>query len=119
VRLSEVPRLDHQDRRLAPGPGRSAGNLKDRSSQPHHSPQLTQAEVIEKVVCLRKHFHFGPAKIATYLARYHDLTIKHLRGVAHLEAARDEPAHLAALPVTHPAVNAMSSNAPAISCRST
>jgi transposase len=49
--------------------------LKDRSSRPHHSPRLTQAEVIEKIVWLRKHYHFGPAKIAMYLARYHDLTI--------------------------------------------
>jgi transposase len=49
--------------------------LKDRSSRPHHSPRLTQAEVVEKIVWLRKHYHFGPAKIAMYLARYHDLTI--------------------------------------------
>jgi transposase len=49
--------------------------LKDRSSRPHHSPRLIQAEVIEKIVWLRKHYHFGPAKIARYLARYHDLTI--------------------------------------------
>jgi hypothetical protein len=26
-------------------------------------------------VWLRKHYHFGPAKIAMYLARHHDLTI--------------------------------------------
>jgi len=44
-------------------------------SRPHHSSRLTQAEVIEKIVWLRKHYHFGPAKIAMYLARYHDLTI--------------------------------------------
>jgi transposase len=49
--------------------------LKDRSSRPYHSPRLIQAEVIEKIVWLRKHYHFGPAKIARYLARYHDLTI--------------------------------------------
>jgi transposase len=49
--------------------------LKDRSSRPHHSPRVTQAEVIEKIVWLRKHYHFGPAKIAMYLARYHDVTI--------------------------------------------
>jgi transposase len=49
--------------------------LKDRSSRPHHSPRLTQAEVIEKIVRLRKHYHFGPAKIAMYLASYHDLAI--------------------------------------------
>ena len=49
--------------------------LKDRSSRPHHSPRVTQAEVIEKILWLRKHYHFGPAKIAMYLARYHDVTI--------------------------------------------
>ena len=49
--------------------------LKDRSSRPHHSPQVTQVEVIEKIVWLRKHYHFGPAKIAMYLARYHEVTI--------------------------------------------
>jgi len=49
--------------------------LKDRSSRPHHSPRVTEAEVIEKIVWLRKHYHFGPAKIAMYLARYHDVTI--------------------------------------------
>ena len=49
--------------------------LKDRSSRPHYSPNVTQAEVIEKIIWLRKHYHFGPAKIAMYLARYHDVTI--------------------------------------------
>ena len=49
--------------------------LKDRSQRPHHSPRATQAEVVEKIVWLRKHYHFGPAKIAMYLARYHDVTI--------------------------------------------
>jgi transposase InsO family protein len=49
--------------------------LKDRSSRPHNSPNVTQAEVIEKILWLGKHYHFGPAKIAMYLARYHDVTI--------------------------------------------
>ena len=49
--------------------------LKDRSHRPHHSPNITQAEVIEKIIWLRKHYHFGPDKIAMYLARYHDVTI--------------------------------------------
>jgi hypothetical protein len=47
--------------------------LKDRSRRPHRSPQIT--EVVEKIVWLRKHYHFGPAKIAMFLARYHDATI--------------------------------------------
>jgi hypothetical protein len=29
---------------------------------------VTQAEVIEKIWWLRKHYHFGPAEIAMYLA---------------------------------------------------
>jgi transposase InsO family protein len=49
--------------------------LKDRSHRPLHSPRATQAEVVEKIVWLGKHYHFGPDKIAMYLARYHDVTI--------------------------------------------
>jgi transposase len=37
--------------------------LKDRSSRPHRSPRLTQAEVIEKIVWLRKHYHFGRRRL--------------------------------------------------------
>ena len=39
--------------------------LKDRSSRPHRSPGITDAEVVEKIVWLRRHYHFGPAKITT------------------------------------------------------
>ncbi|MCF7547610.1 IS481 family transposase [Pseudonocardia sp. WMMC193] len=49
--------------------------LRDRSHRPHHSPNATEAEVVEKIVHLRRHYHFGPAKIVMYLARYHDVTI--------------------------------------------
>jgi hypothetical protein len=28
-----------------------------------------------KIIYLRQHYHFGPAKIAMYLARYHDISI--------------------------------------------
>jgi transposase len=28
---------------------------------------------VGKIVYLRKHYHFGPAKIAMYLKRYHDV----------------------------------------------
>lgn len=47
--------------------------LKDRVSEPHHQPNKTAPEVIEKVVWLRQQYHFGPHKIAMYLARYHDI----------------------------------------------
>ena len=73
--------------------------LKDRSSRPHHSPRVTDAEVIEKILWLRKNYHFGPAKIAMYLARYHDVAISTSGGLADLEAAGVESAaRLPALP---------------------
>jgi transposase InsO family protein len=49
--------------------------LRDRSSRPHHSPNATQAEIVSKIVYLRRSYHFGPQKIAMYLRRYHDVTI--------------------------------------------
>ena len=49
--------------------------LRDRSSQPHRSPNATSTEVVGKIMYLRQHYHFGPAKISMYLARYHDITI--------------------------------------------
>ena len=79
--------------------------LKDRSSRPHHSPRVTHAEVIEKILWLRKHYHFGPAKIAMYLARYHDVTIS-VSGVWRiLKRLQIEPAtRLPALPTAGAAV---------------
>ncbi len=49
--------------------------LRDRSSRPHRSPGATDAEVVGKIIYLRQNYHFGPAKIAMYLKRYHDITI--------------------------------------------
>jgi hypothetical protein len=49
--------------------------LRDRSSRPRTCPHQTDAEVVSKIVYLRQHYHFGPAKIAMYLTRYHDVTI--------------------------------------------
>jgi transposase InsO family protein len=49
--------------------------LRDRSHRPHVSPGTTRTEVVGKIIYLRQHYHFGPAKIAMYLARYHDITI--------------------------------------------
>jgi transposase InsO family protein len=49
--------------------------LKDRSSAPHHTPHATTADVVEKILWLRRQYHFGPAKIAMYLQRYHDVAI--------------------------------------------
>lgn len=49
--------------------------LRDRSSRPHHSPGATNAEVVGKIIYLRQSYHFGPAKIAMYLKRYHEIQI--------------------------------------------
>src|SRR3970282_233660 len=49
--------------------------LRARSSRPHYSPNATTAEVVGKIMYLRQHYHFGPAKIAMYLKCYHDITM--------------------------------------------
>ncbi|MDH6123077.1 transposase InsO family protein [Kitasatospora sp. GAS204A] len=49
--------------------------LRDRSSAPHHSPNATDADVVNKIVYLRQNYHFGPLKIQMYLKRYHDIDI--------------------------------------------
>ena len=48
--------------------------LRDRSSRPRTCPHQTDAEIVGKIVYLRQHYHFGPAKISMYLARYHDVS---------------------------------------------
>jgi transposase InsO family protein len=49
--------------------------LRDRSHRPQVSPNATRTEVVGKILYLRQHYHFGPARIAMYLKRYHDLQI--------------------------------------------
>ena len=49
--------------------------LRDRSHRPQVSPNATRTEVVGKIIYLRQHYHFGPAKIAMYLARYHEVQI--------------------------------------------
>ena len=49
--------------------------LRPRSRRPKTSPNATHTEVVGKIVYLRQSYHFGPAKIAMYLRRYHDITI--------------------------------------------
>ena len=51
--------------------------LRDRSHRPQVSPNATRTEVVGKIIYLRQHYHFGPAKIAMYLKRYHDISISH------------------------------------------
>jgi transposase InsO family protein len=49
--------------------------LRDRSKRPAHCPHETPAEVVAKIIYLRRSYHFGPAKISMYLKRYHDIEI--------------------------------------------
>jgi transposase len=49
--------------------------LQDRSRRPHHSPNATRVDVVGKILYLRQNYHFGPAKIAMYLKRYHDVEV--------------------------------------------
>ncbi len=43
--------------------------------EPHHQPNKTDPEVIEKILRLRQQDHLDPRKIAMYLTRHHDITI--------------------------------------------
>jgi hypothetical protein len=54
-----------------PRPGRTLRPLPPAQS----SPNATRTEVVGKIIYLRQHYHFGPAKIAMYLQRYHDIQI--------------------------------------------
>jgi hypothetical protein len=38
-------------------------------------PHATKAEVVGKILQLRQHYHFGPAKISMYLKRYHEVSV--------------------------------------------
>ena len=49
--------------------------LRDRSRGPRVCPNQTRTEVVGKIIYLRQHYHFSPAKIAMYLRRYHDIQI--------------------------------------------
>jgi transposase-like protein len=49
--------------------------LRDRSHRPQVSPNATRTEVVGKIISLRQHDHFGPARIAMYLRRYHEIQI--------------------------------------------
>ena len=49
--------------------------LRERSRRPLVCPHATKAEVVGKIIHLRQHDHFGPAKIAMYLKRYHDVAV--------------------------------------------
>ena len=49
--------------------------LCDRPRTPQHSPRATPREVVSKILYLRQHYHFGAARIASYLDRFHGIAI--------------------------------------------
>ena len=49
--------------------------LCDRPRRPHKVPNETPREVVSKILYMRQNYHFGPGKIADYLARYHGIKI--------------------------------------------
>ena len=49
--------------------------LCDRPRTPHRSPRATTQEVVSKILYLRQTYHFGPAKIADYLKRFHERSV--------------------------------------------
>ena len=75
----DLPLLRHQPPVLlhlvSPLPGPGVEGLRDRSKRPLVSPRATHVEVVGKIIYLRQHYHFGPAKIAMYLKRYHEVQI--------------------------------------------
>lgn len=49
--------------------------LADRSRRPLRSPRAKPPEVVSKILYLRQNYHFGPGKISSYLARFHQLSV--------------------------------------------
>lgn len=49
--------------------------LADRPRTPQRSPRATAREVVAKILYLRQHYHFGRARIAACLDRFHRITI--------------------------------------------
>ena len=49
--------------------------LGDRPRTPLRSPRATPREVVSKILYLRQHYHFGPARIAAYLRRFHGIEV--------------------------------------------
>src|SRR4029453_3094918 len=65
VLLPLAPPLRH------PRPGRAPGPLPPAPDQPQRHPHRGGRQIIY----LRQHYHFGPARIAMYLKRYHEVQI--------------------------------------------
>jgi transposase-like protein len=82
--------------------------LRDRSHRPQVSPNATRTEVVGKIIYLRQHYHFGPARIAMYLKALPRHPDQPLGRVADPQAAGVEPAaRLPALQAPRPALEAL------------
>ena len=53
----------------------AGSRLSGTAHAPSLEPARRSAEVVGKIVYLRRTYHFGPHKIAMYLERYHDIAI--------------------------------------------
>jgi len=49
--------------------------LCDRPRAPLHSPRTTSRTVISKILYLRERYRFGPARITSYLHRFHNMDV--------------------------------------------
>ena len=47
--------------------------LRSRRGGPHHHPNRTPDEVVNKILHLRRTYYMGPIRIVWYLQRYHDI----------------------------------------------
>ena len=109
-------------RASTPGSGatRSSARMVSPRSSAKVSPNATHVDVVGKIIYLRKNYHFGPGKIAMYLAlpRRRDLPIGDL---ADPQEARHEPAPdvTALQAATTGAGSATRSNSLVTRCRST
>jgi hypothetical protein len=82
--------------------------LWDRSHRPQVSPNATRTQVVGKLISLRQYDHLGPARIAMYLKRSHQVQISSSGGWRILKAAGAEPAaRLPAPPAPRPALAAL------------
>ena len=49
--------------------------LGNRARTPHQPFRATPPDVVSKIMYLRQHYHFGAARIASYLKRFHQISI--------------------------------------------
>jgi transposase len=75
--------------------------LCDRPHTPRRVPRATPDDVVSKILYLRQHYHFGAARIANYLKRFHEIAVARStvhriltrRGLQRLPANQKHRAH--------------------------